>query len=110
MTESFCRAGEIELCYETFGDPELPALLLVMGLGMQMIGWSDDLCAQLAGRGFFVIRFDNRDVGRSTPMTGPVPTQWQLVRRSRAAASYSLADMAADGTAVLDHLGVERAH
>jgi len=110
MTESFCRVGDVELCYETFGDPERPAVLLVMGLGTQMIGWHDDFCAELAARGFFVIRYDNRDVGRSSAMGDPTPTTWQLLRRSRKAASYSLDDMAADGMGLLDHLGIERAH
>jgi len=110
MAESFCTAGDVELCFETFGDPADPAMLLVMGLGTQMLGWREDLCAELAGNGFFVIRYDNRDVGRSSPMKAKPPTTWQLLRRSRHAATYSLADMAADGIALLDHLGIERAH
>ena len=74
MAESFARVGEIEICYETFGDPSDPAMLLIMGLGTQMVAWHDDFCAQLAGRGFFVIRHDNRDIGRSTHLDGaPVP-------------------------------------
>src|SRR3954469_7747211 len=110
MPESFCRAGDVELCYETFGDSRDPALLLVMGLAMQMLGWHEDLCEELAGRGFFVIRYDNRDVGRSTKMRGRPPTTWQLVRRDKRAASYQLSDMANDGIAILDHLGIAKAH
>src|SRR4051812_21567343 len=110
MPESFCRAGDIELCYETFGDPGDPALLLVMGLGMQMLGWHQDLCEELAGRGFFVIRYDNRGVGRSTRMRGRPPTTWQLIRRDKRAATYQLTDMANDGVAILDHLGIAKAH
>jgi pimeloyl-ACP methyl ester carboxylesterase len=110
MPESLCRVGDVELCYETFGDPQHPAMLLVMGLGTQMIGWRDEFCAGLAARGFFVIRYDNRDIGRSSAMSGPAPTTMQLLRRSRRAASYSLDDMAADGIGLLDHLGIERAH
>jgi pimeloyl-ACP methyl ester carboxylesterase len=111
MTESFCRAGEIELCYETFGDPGDPALLLIMGLATQMVAWHEDFCAQLAGRGFHVIRFDNRDIGRSTKLRDkPTPTMGQLIRRDKRAAAYTLSDMAADGIGLLDHLGVERAH
>ncbi len=64
--EQFARVGEIDLCYETFGSERDPALLLVMGLGTQMILWDERFCEELAGRGFFVVRFDNRDVGRST--------------------------------------------
>jgi pimeloyl-ACP methyl ester carboxylesterase len=110
MPECFCSADDVELCYETFGNPEDPALLLVMGLAMQMLGWHEDLCEELAGRGFFVIRYDNRDVGHSTSMPGRPPTTWQLIRRDKAAAAYQLADMASDGVAILDHLGIERAH
>jgi pimeloyl-ACP methyl ester carboxylesterase len=110
MPESFCRAGDVELCYETFGNPDDPALLLVMGLAMQMLGWHEELCEQLARRGFFVIRYDNRDVGRSTRMAGRVPTTWQLIRRDKRAASYQLSDMADDGVALLDHLGIAKAH
>src|SRR4051795_3373110 len=110
MPESFCTAGDVELCYETFGSPDDPALLLVMGLAMQMLGWHEDLCEELAGRGFFVIRYDNRDVGRSTWIHGRPPTMWQLVRRDKRAAAYQLSDMAADGVGLLDHLGISRAH
>ena len=64
--EQFARVGELDLCYETFGDPGAPPMLLVMGLGAQMVLWDDRFCETLAERGFYVIRFDNRDVGRST--------------------------------------------
>jgi pimeloyl-ACP methyl ester carboxylesterase len=111
MSESFCRVGDIELCYETFGDPDDPAMLLIMGLATQMLAWPDEFCEQLAGRGFFVIRFDNRDIGRSTKLSQfPPPTTGQLLRRDRRAAAYSLLDMAADGIGLLDHLGIERVH
>ena len=111
MAESFCRVGDIEICFETFGDPADSALLLVMGLGTQMLGWHEDFCTDLAGRGFHVIRYDNRDIGRSTILSSaPVPTLGQILRRDRRAASYSLAEMAADGVGLLDHLEIERAH
>jgi pimeloyl-ACP methyl ester carboxylesterase len=111
MAESFCRVGDIDLCYETFGDPADPALLLVMGLGTQMLAWQDDFCCELAGRGFFVVRYDNRDIGRSTIYgDAPVPTLGQILRGDKRAASYTLAEMAADGVGLLDHLGIERAH
>ena len=64
--EQFARLGDVELCYETFGDGGDPAILLIMGLGTQMLGWHEDFCRELAGRGFYVVRYDNRDVGRST--------------------------------------------
>jgi pimeloyl-ACP methyl ester carboxylesterase len=111
MSESSIRVGDLDIAYETFGDPADPAVLLVMGLGTQMLGWHEDFCAEIASRGFHVIRYDNRDVGRSTPMHDlPVPSIAQLVRRSKKAAGYTLADMAADGVGLLDRLGIERAH
>jgi pimeloyl-ACP methyl ester carboxylesterase len=109
--EQFATVGDLELCYETFGDRADPALLLIMGLGTQMIAWRDDFCAGLAARGFFVIRYDNRDVGRSTRLDHlPVPTRGQLVRRDKRAASYTLEDMARDAVGLLDRLEIERAH
>ena len=111
MPESFCRVGEIELCYETFGDPADPAMLLIMGLGTQMLGWQAEFCEQLAARGFHVIRYDNRDIGRSTILDDfPAPTLGQLIRRDKRAAAYTLADLAGDGVGLVDHLGIERAH
>jgi pimeloyl-ACP methyl ester carboxylesterase len=111
MAESFCRVGDIEICFETFGDPADPAVLLVMGLGTQMLGWHEDFCKDLAARGFYVIRYDNRDIGRSTILSSaPVPSLGQILRRDKRAASYSLAEMAADGVGLLDHLEIERAH
>ncbi len=103
--------GEITLCYETFGSREAAPLLLVMGLASQMILWDDEFCELLAARGFWVIRFDNRDVGRSTIMrSARVPKRWQLVTRDRRAAAYSLDQMAGDAIGLLDHLEVSSAH
>jgi pimeloyl-ACP methyl ester carboxylesterase len=103
--------GHVTLCYETFGSTEAPPLLLIMGLGSQMILWDDEFCRRLAARGFFVIRFDNRDVGRSTIMReAPVPKQWQLVTRDPRGAAYTLDDMAADAVGLLDHLDLGAAH
>jgi pimeloyl-ACP methyl ester carboxylesterase len=111
MAESTCRVGEIDIAYETFGDPADPAMLLIMGLGTQMVAYHDDFCAELASRGFFVIRHDNRDIGRSTHLDGaPTPSLVQLARRDRRAAAYTLADMAGDSVGVLDCLGIEKAH
>jgi pimeloyl-ACP methyl ester carboxylesterase len=111
VPEQFCDVGRgITLCYETFGDAADPSALLVMGLGTQMIAWHDDFCGQLADRGFHVVRFDNRDIGHSTHLTGRPPTIPQLLRRSRAAAVYRLADMAQDASVLLDELGRAPAH
>ena len=112
MSEQFCTVGDVEICYETFGEPGRPTLLLISGLGVQMIVWHDDFCRMLADRGFFVIRYDNRDVGRSTRFDQvPPPTRLQLLRRRPPALlAYTLADMARDGARLLAHLGIEAAH
>ncbi|WP_107764857.1 alpha/beta fold hydrolase [Nocardioides terrigena] len=102
----------IELCYQTFGSPDDDPLLLVMGLGGPMTWWDADLCQRLARAGFFVIRYDNRDTGRSTKVRARV-RRTQLVRAfttGRARSPYSLDDMARDGLALLDHLGIGAAH
>jgi len=110
MAEQHCRVGEIDICYETFGDPGDPAMLLIMGLGTQMVAYHDAFCQQLAERGFFVIRHDNRDIGRSTHLDGtPTPSLVQLLKRDRHS-PYTLADMAGDSVGVLDCLGIEKAH
>ena len=101
---------EIELCYETFGDPADPTALLVMGLATQMIAWPDDFCRELAGRGFHVVRFDNRDIGKSTHVAARPPTLLQLLRRSKRAASYTLGDMAEDAAGLLAELDLAPAH
>ena len=109
--ERYARVGELELCYQTFGADTLPPLLLVMGLGAQMVLWDDKFCQALAERGLRVIRFDNRDIGRSTILRGwPVPTPGQLLRRDRLAVSYSLDDMADDAAGLLDHLDSADGH
>ncbi len=90
------KNGSVELEYETFGAADAPAILLINGLGSQMTRWPADFCQRLAGHGYRVIRFDNRDVGKST---------W-----FKAGDAYSLSDMAADATAVLDAVGVRQAH
>jgi pimeloyl-ACP methyl ester carboxylesterase len=109
--ERFCEVGEgITLCYETFGNASDPPALLVMGLATQMIGWPDDFCHELAGRGFHVVRFDNRDAGRSTHVGGAPPSVAQLLLRSRRAGRYTLADMARDTAGLLHGLDLAPAH
>ncbi len=111
MPEQFCDVGRgITLCYETFGDASDPTALLIMGLGTQMVAWQEDFCLQLAGRGFHVVRFDNRDIGRSTHLRGTPPTIPQLLVRSKRPASYTLADMAEDTSGLLRELELEPAH
>jgi pimeloyl-ACP methyl ester carboxylesterase len=112
--ERFARVGRLELCYETIGEDHAPPLLLVMGFAGQMVLWDDEFCTQLAQRGFWVIRFDTRDSGRSTILhDAPVPTRRELLRllhRAPAPAPYSLEDMALDAAGLLDHLEVREAH
>ncbi len=111
MGEQLCDVGRgITLCYETIEDPSDPPALLVMGLGTQMVAWHADFCAQLAERGFHVVRFDNRDIGHSTHIAGAAPTIPQLLRRSRRAAHYRLADMAEDTAGLLRALQLAPAH
>jgi len=111
MAEQLCDVGRgIELCYETFGDPSDPTALLVMGLGTQMIAWHEDFCRELAARGLYVVRYDNRDIGHSTHLSGPPPTIAQLLTRSPRAARYSLADMAEDAAGLLRELDLAPAH
>ncbi len=93
------------------GDPDGEPMLLVMGLATQMIAWSEEFCGMLAERGFRVVRFDNRDIGRSTKLraAGTPGTLDMLVGR-RGNAPYLLRDMAADTFGLMDHLGIESAH
>jgi pimeloyl-ACP methyl ester carboxylesterase len=109
--EQFARVGEVDLCYETFGDPGAPPMLLVMGLGGQMVLWDDRFCGKLAERGFFVVRFDNRDIGRSTVLRElGVPSRTQLFLRDRRGAKYSLDDMAGDAAGLTRQLDLGAAH
>ena len=104
--------GGVELCYQTFGDPDDEPILLVMGLSGPMTWWDPDLCRMLAERGFYVVRYDNRDVGRSSRAQGRV-SRTMVVRAftgQRVRAPYSLVDMATDAFGLLDHLGLESAH
>ena len=103
----------IEICFQTFGDPSDRPLLLVMGLGGPMTWWPVDLCRRLAARGFFVIRYDNRDTGHSTRLRQHRVSRRQVVEAflgRRIELPYSLRDMAEDAIGLLDHLGIEAAH
>lgn len=103
--------GDVELAYETFGDPSATPVLLVSGLGSQMISYADELCAGLAARGLFVIRFDNRDVGLSTHLhDAGLPRLGDVRRGDRSSVHYELADMAADTAGLVDALGLGSVH
>ncbi|WP_433192998.1 alpha/beta fold hydrolase [Nocardia sp. CA-107356] len=108
MVEHIAHVNEIDICYETFGDANSQPLLLIHGIHGQMISWNETLCKQLAGRGFYVIRFDNRDSGRSTKFTEPNSPVRVALRLQRPA--YLLRDLAADAVGLLDHLNVSAAH
>ncbi|MGH9048056.1 MAG: alpha/beta fold hydrolase [Acidimicrobiales bacterium] len=104
------QANGITVEYETFGNSADPPLLLVMGLGAQMIAWDDDFVASLAQRGFYVIRYDNRDVGLSTWFDEAGPPDIAAALSGDAKAPYLLADMADDAAGLLDALGIDSAH
>ena len=107
---------DVELCYQTYGDPDDEPLLLVMGLGGPMTWWRPALCEMLARSGFFVVRYDNRDTGRSSRVrgrSGGRVTRSMLVRAFiglPVRAPYDLADLADDAFGLLDHLGLDAAH
>ena len=112
---AFAKANGIELCYDTFGDPGTPPILLIMGLASQMIAWHDEFCARLASRGYWVIRFDNRDIGLSTKFNQYGVPNVKLVGAARLLGirkkvPYTLRDLANDVVGLLDALGIGRAH
>ncbi|MCA9689982.1 MAG: alpha/beta hydrolase [Nannocystaceae bacterium] len=105
----------IEIEFDTFGDPANPPMLLLMGLGCQMTLWSPEFCQRLADAGFWVIRYDHRDIGLSTHLTDlGIPKIVRMLALGRigvaTSAPYTLEDMAGDALGLLDHLGVEKAH
>jgi pimeloyl-ACP methyl ester carboxylesterase len=111
MPEEFCDVGRgVTLCYEAFGDRDDAPILLIMGLATQMIAWHEDFCAQLADRGFYVVRFDNRDIGRSTHFDFRPPSLKQMLSRRVSPEQYTLSDMAEDSARLMDELGISPAH
>ena len=108
--EKTTKVGDIELAYDTFGDSSTPPILLIMGLGAQMIRWDEAFCQALARLGRWVIRFDNRDVGLSTKFDeAGVPDVMALVQGETVDVPYKLKDMAGDAVGLLDALGIEAA-
>ncbi len=111
MTVKTVPANGIDIAYETFGDEGARPLLLVMGLATQMLAWHDEFCASLVERGFFVVRYDNRDIGLSTHLhDAPEPDIMAALTGDTSSASYTLDDMADDAVGLLDALGIDRAH
>ncbi|HEX5592555.1 MAG TPA: alpha/beta hydrolase [Solirubrobacterales bacterium] len=108
--ETMAPVNGIELCYQEMGDPDGEPLVLIMGLATQMIAWDEVFCGMLAERGYHVVRFDNRDIGRSSKIrSAGVPNVLDLLV-GRGAPEYRLRDMAADTIGLMDHLGIEAAH
>jgi pimeloyl-ACP methyl ester carboxylesterase len=111
MPEEFCDVGRgVTLCYETFGDPDDTPILLIMGLATQMIAWHEDFCAALAERGFYVVRFDNRDIGLSTHFGFRPASARQMFLRRLPPEQYDLSDMAEDTAILMRELGISPAH
>ena len=113
--EAFVTANGIQICYDTFGNENDPPLLLIMGLGVQMIAWHEEFCEQLAQQGFWVIRFDNRDIGKSTRfdeagIPNVMAVMMAAMQGQTVATPYLLKDMAQDSVELLDALGIEKAH
>ncbi|MFN8216856.1 MAG: alpha/beta hydrolase [Solirubrobacterales bacterium] len=109
--ERMAPANGIELAYQEMGDPGAEAVILIMGLATQMIAWDEELCALIADRGYRVVRFDNRDIGRSTLIKeAGVPSRIDMLTGRRATAPYLLRDMARDTVGLMDHLGIEAGH
>ena len=104
-------ANGIQICYDALGNPNNPALLMVAGLGMQLIGWDEEFCTMLAERGYWVIRYDNRDTGKSSKFDEEgIPDIAPALQGQSISAPYLLHDMAADAVGLLDALDVKKAH
>ncbi|MGS2720774.1 alpha/beta fold hydrolase [Paraglaciecola aestuariivivens] len=113
--EKIVQSNGIKINYDSFGDPSNPPVVLIMGLATQMIFWHQDFCRLLASLGFWVIRFDNRDVGKSAWLTDyPSSTIWQFIAKQvfkrRIKPAYHLKDMAKDTLGLLDALGIAKCH
>jgi pimeloyl-ACP methyl ester carboxylesterase len=103
--------ARLEIAFERLGEPSHPPVLLIMGLGAQLIGWPDGLCDVLTGHGLHLVRFDNRDVGQSTHLSSaPLPNMAAAFVGDHSSASYTLSDMAADAVGLLDELGLDSVH
>jgi pimeloyl-ACP methyl ester carboxylesterase len=110
------NSGDLDIYYEDMGDPNDPAVLLIMGLGAQLLLWRKAFCEKLVDQGLRVIRYDNRDVGLSSKVEGRhtgaalTPRMIRSFLGMRSPAIYTLEDLADDAAALLDHLGIDRAH
>ena len=115
INEHTVKANGIDINYDYFGDPAHPAIVLIMGLATQKIFWDSEFCQQLADHGFWVIRFDNRDIGKSTWMKEAKPSSiWSfmlnILLHKKIKSAYQLTDMAADTLSLMDALDIKKAH
>jgi pimeloyl-ACP methyl ester carboxylesterase len=111
MIASNVGPAKLNIAYERIGDPDAPPVLLIMGVGAQLISWPDGFCRALVERGLQVIRFDNRDAGHSSHLSpAPVPDLPAVLRGDLSSVSYTLSDMAADVIGLLDALGIAGIH
>ncbi len=111
ITSGVANLDSVDIFYQTFGDPSAPPLILIMGLGMPGVAWHDSVCFQLAKRGFFAIRFDNRDSGRSSRILGgPVPDILSALGGNKDSLSYTLKDFAKDTVGLMEFLNIDAAH
>ena len=111
----FANVNGISIAYETIGNPDASPLLLISGLGDQLISWSYPFCELIAAQGYYVIRFDNRDAGLSTKFENSdtphlLPLIWAYIRKRSKDVAYTLDDMAEDAANLLDALGIASAH
>jgi len=110
------RSGDLDIYYEDIGEPTDPAVLLIMGLGSQLLLWRDEFCEKLVAQGLRVIRYDNRDVGLSSKTErrssggAMIPNMVRFFLGIPGKADYRLEDMADDAAAILDHLEIDKAH
>jgi pimeloyl-ACP methyl ester carboxylesterase len=113
--ERLLDSNSIQINFDSFGDPHNPVILLIMGLATQMVFWDPGFCQSLAAQGYWVIRMDNRDSGKSSGLaTAVTPTRWALIAyalfKKPIPPAYSLSDMADDTLGLMDGLGIKRAH
>lgn len=113
--ETIAKVNQLEIVYDTFGDPEEPPILLIMGLGGQLVNWDEGFCSKLASHSFWVIRYDNRDTGLSTKFDDDgVPdilAIFQAVMSGQEVeTAYTLSDMADDAAGLMDAVGIDSAH
>jgi pimeloyl-ACP methyl ester carboxylesterase len=108
------KANGIQIEYETFGETSHPALLLIIGLGAQLIHWQDEFCQQIADAGYYVIRYDNRDTGLSTKLEGlsaeEIMEKIGALFMGQNPVPYTIEDMANDAQGLLDALNIDKAH